>query len=114
MLAQQTPLLVTGAAGLIGSAFVRNCNSRGIPVVSVDTLRYFDERPEHRGVDFGRRIDLDALAGHLARGELELSGIVHMGACTDTTELDVDYLKRVNVEYSQMLWQHATELSLPF
>jgi ADP-L-glycero-D-manno-heptose 6-epimerase len=38
---------------------------------------------------------------------------VHLGACTDTTEMDVDYLRRVNLEYSQRLWRWAAERGVP-
>lgn len=38
---------------------------------------------------------------------------MHLGACTDTTELDEDYLRRTNLEYSQMLWRHCTLRKIP-
>jgi ADP-L-glycero-D-manno-heptose 6-epimerase len=110
----QKPLLVTGAAGFVGARFVERCNARSIPIVSVDSRAYFVERSEHRGLDFGPIVDREELLGRLSSQPMELSGIVHMGACTDTTELDTEYLKRVNVEYSQALWNHARAQKLPF
>jgi ADP-L-glycero-D-manno-heptose 6-epimerase len=107
------PLLVTGAAGFIGSAFVESCNRRGQPVVSVDLLSHFESRTEHRGIDFGRIIDREELFGWLERERPALSGIVHLGACSNTMETDEAYLRRVNVEYSQKLWQYATGARLP-
>ena len=107
------PLLVTGAAGFIGARFVETCNRRGIPVVSVDVLDAFDTRPEHSGIDFGLRIDRDALPAALD-GLGGLSGIVHMGACSDTTELDEAFLERVNVDASKALWTHAARMRIPF
>ncbi len=105
---ESAPLLVTGAAGFIGSRFVRACNARGIRVISVDTLAHFEDRPEHRGIDFGELVDRDALFDWLAGPARELSGIVHLGACSDTTEMDLDYLERVNFEYSKSIWNYAT------
>jgi ADP-L-glycero-D-manno-heptose 6-epimerase len=105
-------LLVTGAAGFIGSRFVERCNRAGTPVVSVDHPGHFRERPEHAGIDFGRIIDRERLFEELPR--LELGAIVHLGACARTTELDEAYLERVNVEYSKRLWEHATREGLPF
>ena len=107
-------LLVTGAAGFIGARFVESCNRRGIPIVSVDRASSFEERPEHRGLDFGTVVDVDALDGWLAAEPRPLTGIVHLGACTDTTEMDVAYLRRVNLEYSEMLWRYAAAHALPF
>lgn len=107
------PLLVTGAAGFIGARFVESCGRRGIPVVSVDRQASFAERPEHRGLDFGTIVDFEALDAWLDGAPPALAGIVHLGACTDTTEMDVDFLRRVNLEYSQRLWRHATERQTP-
>ena len=101
-------LVVTGAAGFIGARFVESCRQRGIPVVSVDRAASFSERPEHRGVDF------EALQAWLAAGSTAVRGIVHLGACTDTTEMDVAFLRRVNLEYSQRLWRWTTEHRVPF
>jgi ADP-L-glycero-D-manno-heptose 6-epimerase len=109
----QGALLVTGAAGFIGARFVESCGRRGIPVVSVDRAASFGERPEHRGLDFGTIVDFEALDAWLARNPPPLAGIVHLGACTDTTEMDVAYLRRVNLEYSSRLWQWATERRVP-
>lgn len=107
-------LLVTGAAGFIGARFVESCNRRGVPLVSVDRADSFGDRPEHRGLDFGTIVDVDALDAWLAAAPPPLAGIVHLGACTDTTEMDVDYLRRVNLEYSQRLWRFAVASRLPF
>jgi ADP-L-glycero-D-manno-heptose 6-epimerase len=107
-------LLVTGAAGFIGARFVESCGRRGIPVVSVDRSVSFTDRPEHRGLDFGTIVDFEALDDWLASEPRALAAIVHLGACTDTTEMDVDYLRRVNLEYSQRLWRWASARRVPF
>lgn len=108
------PLLVTGAAGFIGANFVATCQPRGIGVISVDEVARFDDRPEHRGIAFGPRIDREELFQWLERENPRISGIVHLGACSDTMQLDADYLRKVNVEYSQRLWRYAVRGSLPF
>ena len=108
------PLLVTGAAGFIGARFVESCGARGITVVSVDRKASFADRPEHRGLDFGTIVDFEALDDWLAAERPTLGGIVHLGACTDTTEMDVAYLRRVNLDYSERLWSFATERRVPF
>jgi ADP-L-glycero-D-manno-heptose 6-epimerase len=107
-------LLVTGAAGFIGARFVESCRARGVPCVAVDRAAHFAERPEHARVEPAAIVDRDALFGWLAREKPRLAGVVHLGACTDTTELDADYLDRVNVEYSRALWRYAAEARLPF
>jgi len=108
------PVLVTGAAGFLGARFVESCNARSVPVISVDTERYFTERAEHRRLDFGRIVDRDRLFVELdGDAWASLAAIVHLGACTDTTELDERYLRAVNLDYSQKLWRLATERRIP-
>jgi len=105
--------LVTGAAGFIGARFVEECNFRDIPLVSVDSHEAF-KRAEHEGLDFGLKIPRDHIRYWLYRERPKLSAIIHLGACTDTTEMDLDYLIRTNSMYSQQLWEFATYNRVPF
>ena len=108
------PLLVTGAAGFVGARFVESCAGRGLPVVSVDRAELFRSRPEHAGIAFGEIVDRDALGSWLGERGAGLRAIVHLGACTDTTETDRTLLQRLNVDASKFLWRFATAARLPF
>jgi len=105
--------LVTGADGFIGARFVEDCNFRGIPVISVDSYSGFP-RKEHEGLDFGLKIPTNRLRNWLATERPELDAIVHLGACTDTTETRANLLKEMNVMSSQHLWEFATYNDIPF
>jgi ADP-L-glycero-D-manno-heptose 6-epimerase len=107
-------LLVTGAAGFIGSRFVASCAARGVPVVSVDRPAHFAERAELRGIPFGTIVDRAELFAWLAGGAPRLRGVVHLGACTDTMQHDRALLERLNVDFSQRLWRYAAAADLPF
>ena len=107
------PTLVTGAAGFIGARFVEDLNRRGEPVVSVDDPDLFARRPEHAELDFGRIVATEDLGDWLDKDQPALHGIVHLGACTDTTELDEDFLRRVNLEYTQRLWNWCGGTAVP-
>jgi ADP-L-glycero-D-manno-heptose 6-epimerase len=112
------PILVTGAAGFIGARFVEACNRRKIPVFSADKPAHFVERPEHRGLDFGTVIDREKLVGWMesetARlGHPPFSSVVHLGACTDTMELDEAYLAKMNLDYTKAIWTFCTKHRIP-
>ncbi len=109
-------LIVTGAAGFVGSRYVASCNKLRIPVISVDKPSYFVERHGATGIDFGRIVDRELFVSEFSAPNAmkDVAGIVHLGACTDTTEFNVEYLNRVNLEYSKALWQLATKANIPF
>lgn len=109
-----TPVLVTGAAGFIGARFVESCNARGVQVVAVDDVDRIGAAPEHADIDFGTCVDRREIVEALRDGAVRPGAIVHMGACTDTTELREDYLREVNLESSQALWNYAREAGIPF
>ncbi len=98
-------IIITGAAGFIGSALVWGFNKRGFDdIIVVDTLDH-DERWRNlvklRFSDFVHR---DDFIGLLETGVFDdIEGIIHMGACTDTTERDADFLIGNNYEYTKQL-----------
>ncbi len=108
-------LIVTGAAGFVGARFVASCNKLRIPVISVDKPSYFSERHSATGIDFGRIVDRELFIPEFnTPGAMQdVAGIVHLGACTDTTEFNVEYLNKVNLEYSKSLWALAVDAKVP-
>lgn len=107
------PVLVTGAAGFIGTRLVQSLTAAGVPVISVDRTEHLTGRSEHAGTGYGTVVDRDALLERLDDVARDVAGIVHMGACTDTTEMDRAYLDRVNLRYSQSIWQHCVRRGIP-
>lgn len=108
------PCLITGAAGFIGARLVERLRARGKDVISVDAGRAFADRPEHASIDFQLTIDRDELLDRLERLPATPTAIFHLGACTDTTEMDERKLARLNLEYSQALWLFASRAKIPF
>ncbi len=99
-------IVVTGAAGFIGSALVWRLNQRGEnDIVCVDT------RPSDEGVENLRPLHYREYISHetflqsmeAGRWSDGLRGVFHLGACSSTTEMDWDYLTRNNITYSQRL-----------
>jgi len=107
-------ILVTGAAGFIGSRFVEFCEMNELPVISVDHLPYFNERLELKGLKQETKIDREGLFEFLRESKPALSVIIHLGACARTTELDEGILNHLNLEYSKKLWKYATQNQIPY
>jgi len=110
-------IVVTGGAGFIGSAFIAKLNAEGIDdIMIVDDLatsekwknlvkrRYVDYL--HKGM-FLEMVD----AG---RVHFPVEAIVHLGACSSTTERDANYLVENNFHYTCLLSQWALEKGVRF
>ncbi len=98
-------IIVTGGAGFIGSVILKGLNDRGRNDILVVDSAENAMSPNLQGKHYLRFIDkevfLSMLDGELPADEVET--VIHMGACTSTTERDVAYLTKNNVEYSQRL-----------
>lgn len=99
----ESRVLVTGGAGLIGSAIVWALNQRGCHNVVVTDHLGSGEKWRHLGaLRFRDYLEADDLLPRLRSGALGTFDVVlHLGACSSTTERDVTYLVKNNFEYSK-------------
>ncbi|MGH7738361.1 MAG: ADP-glyceromanno-heptose 6-epimerase [Candidatus Tyrphobacter sp.] len=99
--------VVTGGAGLIGSAVVWALNRRGIDdILVVDRLDGSEKWRHLVPLRFADYMDADAFATAFEeRSDAfgDVRAIVHLGACSSTTERDSGYLLRNNYEYTKRL-----------
>jgi ADP-L-glycero-D-manno-heptose 6-epimerase len=107
------PVLVTGAAGFIGSRCVGAFDAPAQRTFAADSREHFATRSEHPPIDSDRIIHLEDLPAWLETAP-DLRAVVHLGACTDTRETDRAYLTRRNLEASQHLWHWCRERQVPF
>ncbi|MGH7351782.1 MAG: ADP-glyceromanno-heptose 6-epimerase [Candidatus Methylomirabilales bacterium] len=108
-------IVVTGAAGFIGSNVVAALNARGRPdIVAVDSFRHTakDTRYLHE-LRIQDTVDKDSLARWLDEEGASVEAIIHQGACSDTTLRDRNYVIAVNTDYTRMLWQWCTRAGKP-
>ena len=100
-------IIVTGGAGMIGSAFVWKLNEMGIKdILIVDKLRTEDKWLNIRKREYYDWMDKDNLKEWLSHKENadKIEAVIHMGACSATTETDADFLMDNNFGYSKFLW----------
>ncbi len=110
-------IIVTGGAGFIGSAFVWKLNKEGIEdIIIVDRLGTTDKWKNLVNLRFEDYIYKDDFLNMLCDDALpfEISAIVHMGACSSTTERDADYLWENNVLYTRTLAEWAIGRNIRF
>jgi ADP-L-glycero-D-manno-heptose 6-epimerase len=104
-------VIVTGAAGLIGSAVVRQLNLEGAEdIVAVDRLGTSEKWRHLVPLRFADYLDADEFYAALAGGPEafgEVATVFHLGACSSTTERDASYLIQNNVRRSQELARWA-------
>lgn len=107
-------IVVTGAAGFIGSCLIGKLNAEGYnDIIAVDDFSQdakHDNWKDKRISDFVHR---DKLADWLRVHHGELDFIFHLGARTDTTEFDTAVFDRLNLNYSKMVWGFCCSAKVP-
>ena len=96
-------IVVTGGAGFIGSALIWALNRRGEEdILVVDQLHQTEKWKNLVGLRFADYLDKTVFIERLNRGDFGdgLRAILHMGACSATTEKDADYLMENNTRYT--------------
>jgi ADP-L-glycero-D-manno-heptose 6-epimerase len=98
-------IAVTGGAGFIGSAVIHALNQRGMnDILAVDHLGTSSKWKNLRGLSFADYREKDDFSAQVHSGSLpELDAVIHMGACSSTTEEDATYLIRNNFQYTKDL-----------
>jgi ADP-L-glycero-D-manno-heptose 6-epimerase len=111
---QSATIVVTGAAGFIGSCMVQSLNEKGYEnLLLVDDFGIEAKRKNWEGKNY-----LDVLERHSFFEWLELHKptidlIIHLGARTDTTEFNYSIHEALNVEYSKLIWNYSVAHQIP-
>ena len=108
-------ILLTGAAGFIGSCVLSELNKSGIKeIVAVDNISSTDKWKNISSHKFEAYIHKTNCPDNLCEEKSPIDAVIHMGACSSTTERDFDYLYNNNFEYTKALWNYCAEHHIPF
>jgi ADP-L-glycero-D-manno-heptose 6-epimerase len=110
-------IVLTGGAGFIGSVMLARLNEAGYDdVLVVDNLASSEKWKNLVGKKYSEYFHKDDFL-EVFEEELdpqEIEAVIHLGACTSTTEYDVDYLMRNNYDYSKLLAEWCFENEIRF
>ena len=110
-------IIVTGGAGLIGSAVVWKLNGRGVDdILIVDHNPDGDKDDNLAALKYSQYIDKSDFLQKVFDGRLSdsIESIIHLGACTDTTKTDKEYLYQNNFDYTRKLASYAVNNKIRF
>jgi ADP-L-glycero-D-manno-heptose 6-epimerase len=105
-------IVITGAAGFIGSCLAQELHRKGSELLLVDDFSRPDKAQNLRGLESVKKMDRMDFLKNLPEQRPEI--IYHLGARTDTTEFDKSIFDELNLNYSKALWNYAVERSIPF
>ena len=110
-------LLVTGAAGFIGSNLVKALNARGeTAIVAVDNLTRAEKTPNLADLEIADYFDKEDFIARIRADDFDsgIRAVLHQGACSDTMETDGRYMMENNYRYSLDLMDWCQRLAIPF
>ena len=109
--------IVTGGAGFIGSAMVWKLNQMGIDnILVVDNLSTSDKWKNLVNLRYEDYLHRDQFLKLIIGGDdpFDTQGVIHMGACSSTTEMDADFLMENNYRYTQMVCRFCMDKGVRF
>ena len=110
-------IVVTGAAGFIGSNLVKALNAAGeTDIIAVDDLTDSAKFVNLVDCEIAEYLDKDEFIARLVDGDFDddISAIFHQGACSDTMERDGRFMMRNNYRYSVTLLEHCQDNDIAF
>ncbi len=107
-------IIVTGAAGFIGSVMVGKLNNKGFTdIVPVDDFSNPAKELNLANKAIREKVDRNIFFEWLDTNHRDVDFIFHLGARTDTTEFDMSIFDKLNLNYSKQMWQACVKYGIP-
>ena len=107
-------IIVTGAAGFIGSCLINKLNNKGFTeILLVDD---FSKKEKLKNIDnkvFTSKKHWDDFIDWFENNHADVDFVFHIGARTDTAEFDMELLNRLNLNYSKSVWKVCRSHGIP-
>lgn len=111
---KEANILITGAAGFIGSCTIQYLNEQGYNNLwLVDDFGVEIKRRNWETKTYKKIVERHSLFNWLLQNEVTLDCVIHLGARTDTTEFDYAVHQKLNVQYSQQIWKFCAAKQIP-
>jgi ADP-L-glycero-D-manno-heptose 6-epimerase len=111
---KDSTIVITGAAGFIGSCLTEYLNYKGYnQIILVDDFSRDDKKPNYSKKKFIAKIEREFFFEWLFKNKPRIAFVFHIGARTDTTEFNYAVHQHLNVEYSKKVWQYCTIHQIP-
>jgi len=105
-------IVITGAAGFIGSCVARHFSSLiDSKIVLVDDFSINAKIPNQVGLEDHEKIERGQFFDWVK--DEQIDSIIHLGARTDTTEVDYEIFEELNLEYSKAIWRLCQDRNIP-
>lgn len=107
-------IVVTGAAGFIGSCMVSKLNKLGRKdIIIVDDFKKESKKENYSNLQYSKKIERKDFISWFEKNASKIEGVYHLGARTDTTEFDWEVFVSLNLNYSKNIWRICCFNSIP-
>jgi len=107
-------IIVTGAAGFIGSCLIKKLNSENFnAIIAVDKFTNPDKKRNLKDAKIQEYVDRDQFMSWLDKNNELVEFLFHIGARTDTTEMDTVLFNKLNTQYTKDVWTRCIKFQIP-
>ena len=107
-------IIVTGAAGFIGSCLVEVLNRNGFKnIILVDDFSDMRKSNNFESKQYLEKVDRNIFFSWASQHKESIKFIFHIGARTNTAEFDRNLLNELNLNYTKKIWEFCSQNNIP-